>query len=98
MIVVDIDGNSVELPCEFDDFSEKANINFSDCSERAKQNRDLLVRIAEENGLIVNEDEWWHYYDESLKDFGMLYDFSKSEMVPEKEEEVFILIREKKND
>lgn len=93
IILVDINGNEVELPCEFDDFTEKASINYEDCSEIAKQNRDLLIKTANKYGLIVNENEWWHYYDEGLKEFGMRYDYSNSEMVPERENEVFILTR-----
>ena len=93
LVLVDLSGAEVEMPCAFDDFSEKANIKFSKCSEIAKQNRDLLIRVANESGLRVNENEWWHYYDESLKEYGMTYDYSATEMVPEREKEVFVLIR-----
>ena len=88
---VKLDGRSIELPCEFDDFSEKANIYFENCSEEAKNNRDLLIKIASENGLIAHIDEWWHFYDDRLKDYGMGYNYLQSEFVPKKEEEVFNL-------
>lgn len=94
MFVVDLDGNKVELPCEFDDFTGKANIYYNECSDKAKENRDLLISIASKNGLIVNTDEWWHYYDERLKDYGMGYNYSQSTLVPKKETEVFILRNE----
>lgn len=93
LLLVDVSGNEVEMPCKFDDFSEKANIYYDDCSDVAKQNRNLLISIANNHGLIVNENEWWHYYDDSLKEFGMQYDYSKSDMVPENEKEVFVLTR-----
>lgn len=91
IFVVSLDGSSVELPCEFDDFSEKAGINYDGCSETAKHNRDLLINIAKQNGLIVNNDEWWHFYDERLLEYGMKYDYSKSKLKPIGEEKVFIL-------
>ena len=93
LILVDVNGNSVEMPCEFDEFTERANINYEGCSEKAKQNRDLLIEIAAKFGLVVNENEWWHYYDDSLKEYGMHHDYSHSEMVPQKEKEVFVLTR-----
>jgi len=91
MFIVDLEGNNVELPCEFDDFSKKASIYYNDCSEKAKYNRDLLISTANKYGLIVNDDEWWHFYDSRLKDYGMKYEYKKSEFVPKNESEVFIL-------
>ena len=91
IVVVDLDGNEVELPCEFDDFTGKSNINYNDCSEQAKYNRDLLINIASKYGLIVNDDEWWHFYDDSLKEYGMKYDYKHSCFVPLKDQEVFVL-------
>ena len=91
VFVVDLDGNDVELPCEFDDFSEKASINYNECTKQAKHNRDLLINTSKKYGLIVNENEWWHYYDSRLTEYGMKYDYSKSHLVPVGEEEVFIL-------
>ena len=95
ILVVGLDGKEVELPCEFDDFSIKASVNYDGCSINAKRNRDLLIDIAKENGLIVNNDEWWHFYDERLVKYGMKYDYSKSNFIPIGEENVFILCEDK---
>lgn len=86
-----LDGSDVELPCEFDDFTGKANIFYNECSNEAKKNRDLLINIAQKHGLIVNQDEWWHFYDEELKDYGMGFNFIESDLIPQKDTEVFIL-------
>lgn len=91
IFIVNLDASNVELPCEFDDFTGKANIYFKDCSDEAKKNRDLLINIATKHGLIVNEDEWWHFYDNQLEKYGMKYNYSQSEFVPKKEKQVFIL-------
>lgn len=91
ILVVDSFGNKVELPCEFDDFTGKANIYYNECSEKAKYNRDLLINICRKNGLLVNDDEWWHFYDDSLEEYGMKYDYKHSHFVPLKDQEVFIL-------
>ena len=89
--VVDLDGNDVELPCPFDDFSEKACIHYNNCSEQAKYNRDLLISLANKYGLIVNEDEWWHFYDDRLQKYGMKYNYIQTDFVPKNENKVFIL-------
>lgn len=89
--IVKLDGSDIELPCGFDDFSEKARIDYNGCSENAKYNRDLLINTAKKYGLIVNDDEWWHYYDSSLVKYGMKYNYSESEFVPVGEKKVFVL-------
>ena len=91
IFVVNLDGSDVELPCEFDDFSGKSIIYYNECTDDAQYNRDLLINIAKKNGLIVNEDEWWHFYDERLKEYGMKYNYVQSEFVPKREKEVFII-------
>lgn len=94
IFVVELDGGTVELPCEFDDFSIRASVSYDECSDDAKRNRDLLINIAKENGLIVNNDEWWHFYDDRLLEYGMKYDYSNSDFIPVGEEKVFILFDE----
>ena len=91
LFVVNLDGSKAILPCEFDDFTEMANIYFSDCSKEAIENRDLLINVAAKNGLIVNVNEWWHFYDVRLEEYGMKYEYSKSDFKPKMEEKVFIL-------
>lgn len=91
IFVVGLDGSDVELPCEFDDFSIRASVSYDKCSDIAKRNRDILINIAKENGLIVNNDEWWHFYDERLLEYGMKYNYSNSDFIPVGEEKVFVL-------
>ena len=61
--LVDKDGNELEMPSEFDDFSDKANRDFSDCTEVAAQHAQLLEILMEKHGFYGYFDEWWHYYD-----------------------------------
>ena len=91
MFITNIDGSNLELPCEFDDFTEKANIHYDKCSNAAKENRDLLIDISRKYGLIVNESEWWHFIDERLMEKGMKFNYLESDLIPLGQEEVFIL-------
>ena len=90
---VSLDGRKIPLPSEFDDFTGKANIYYDECSEEEKENRDKFIRIVTSNGLTVNEDEWWHFYDNSLLEYGMKYNYKDSKFKPVDEEETFILIK-----
>ena len=61
--LVDGDGNELEMPSEFDDFSAKANRDFSDCTETAAAHAQLLEVLMEKHGFYGYFDEWWHFYD-----------------------------------
>lgn len=61
--LVDRDGNELEMPSEFDDFSAKANRDFSDCTETAAAHAQLLEVLMEKHGFYGYFDEWWHFYD-----------------------------------
>lgn len=90
LTLVKLNGKKVKLPCEFDDFTEASKVNYEGCSKAAKQNRDLLINTAKKHGLTVNNDEWWHFYDNRLNHYGMKYDYSKSSLIPIGADEVFI--------
>ena len=61
--LVDRDGDALEVPSEFDDFSAKANRDFSDCTETAAAHAQLLEVLMEKHGFYGYFDEWWHFYD-----------------------------------
>lgn len=61
----DAEGRELEMPSEFDDFSAKADWDFSDCSEAAAENAELLRKVMENNGLMAYNSEWWHFTDET---------------------------------
>lgn len=56
-------GKEVPVPTEFDDFSTKADRNYSDCSKDAQVNARLLEKIMKKNGFSAYFAEWWHYSD-----------------------------------
>lgn len=91
IFISNIDGSPIELPSEFDDFSEKASIHYNKCSKEAIYNRDLLINTARKHGLIVNESEWWHYIDESIHEKGLHFNYLNSDLIPVDEEKIFIL-------
>lgn len=61
--LVDADGVEVEMPTGFDDFSPLADRNYSDCTESAANNAQLLEILMEKHGFSGYYGEWWHFSD-----------------------------------
>jgi D-alanyl-D-alanine dipeptidase len=58
--LVDRDGKELEMPTEFDNFTEDAGA-YAPCSERAAENRKLLQRLMKARGFEIFPTEWWHF-------------------------------------
>lgn len=63
LTLVDAAGNELEMPTGFDDFSSKADRNYSDCSKEAASHAQLLEILMEKHGFKGYSKEWWHYTD-----------------------------------
>ena len=61
--LVDADGNELEMPTGFDDFSAKADRNYSDCTENTAAHAELLEIFMEKHGFTGYFGEWWHFSD-----------------------------------
>lgn len=62
--LVDAAGNELEMPTGFDDFSAKADRDYSDVSETAAANARLLEDVMQSCGFQGYYREWWHFNDE----------------------------------
>ena len=65
--LVDLDGRELEMPTKFDDFSEKASSMSTTMTALAVKNLSLLTAVMVRHGFKTINSEWWHYYDEDLK-------------------------------
>jgi zinc D-Ala-D-Ala dipeptidase len=54
-------GVNLEMPTDFDDFTERAAIDYAGATERQKKNREILRQAMESDGFKVYPAEWWHY-------------------------------------
>ena len=61
--LVDKEGREVEMPTGFDDFSELADRDYSDCPAAAAENALLLEGVMERHGFRGYRGEWWHFSD-----------------------------------
>ncbi|MGM9550333.1 MAG: M15 family metallopeptidase [Faecousia sp.] len=61
--LVDMAGKELEMPTGFDDFSAKADRDYSDVPEIPTQHALLLQNTMEKHGFTGYFGEWWHFQD-----------------------------------
>lgn len=59
--LVDEFGNELVMPSGFDEFSERAHLNYIGGDKQALANRDLLQKVMTKHGLEPIDTEWWHF-------------------------------------
>jgi zinc D-Ala-D-Ala dipeptidase len=59
--LVDRDGKELEMPTQFDDFTERAYSNDKNASASAKKHRQQLKQAMENHGFTQLKTEWWHF-------------------------------------
>lgn len=57
------DGAELVMPTGFDDFSELADRDYSDCGKEAAANAILLEELMKKYGFKPYSGEWWHFSD-----------------------------------
>jgi D-alanyl-D-alanine dipeptidase len=70
--LVDKAGKELEMPSEFDDFSERAYRDNPDMQPNVRKNLDLLINIMEQNGFRSIDTEWWHFEDVEWQKYEVL--------------------------
>lgn len=61
--LVDQEGRELDMPTGFDDFTARADRNYSDCSDSQADNARLLEQTMEACGFSGYFGEWWHFAD-----------------------------------
>lgn len=61
LTLVTKDGEELEMPSKYDDFSEKSHKNYMLASKIAIKNRLTLQKIMEKHGFMSVDTEWWHF-------------------------------------
>ncbi len=56
-----INGEYLEMPTEFDNFSKKASPLYQNLAQNVIENRDYLISKMHKHGFRVISSEWWHF-------------------------------------
>jgi zinc D-Ala-D-Ala dipeptidase len=70
--LVDINGQEIIMPSEFDDFSPRASRYNTGMSDKARSNMEMLSRIMQDNGFKGIDSELWHFDDTDVYTFPVL--------------------------
>jgi D-alanyl-D-alanine dipeptidase len=71
-------GELVEMPSDYDEFTERASPDYAGGTSVQRANRDLLRKLMEGEGFIVNENEWWHFDHKDWEKYA-IYDIAFSD-------------------
>ncbi len=69
---------AIPMPSGFDEFTERASPNYAGGTSEETANRDLLSKLMEGEGFIVNPREWWHFDYKTWEDYD-IHDISFDE-------------------
>lgn len=72
-------GELLEMPSDFDNFTEKASPDYKGGTAKQRENRDLLRKLMEAEGFTVNKNEWWHFDFKDWEKYA-IYDIAFSEI------------------
>lgn len=61
--MVSSDGKEIKMPTGFDDFSSKADRDYSDCTAEEAENARKLENLMKKAGFRPYQGEWWHFSD-----------------------------------
>lgn len=61
--LVTLKGEPLEMPSEFDDFSDRANRDYSDATPAAAKHAAIMEQAMAAAGFRPYFDEWWHFVD-----------------------------------
>jgi len=70
--LVDMEGNELEMPSGFDDFTGKGARNNNNMSENARKNMELLTEVMVRNGFTTISTEWWHFNDRNSDKYDII--------------------------
>jgi zinc D-Ala-D-Ala dipeptidase len=54
-------GKPLPMPSAYDEFTERASPDYAGGTAEETKNRELLRRLMEAEGFLVNPNEWWHF-------------------------------------
>lgn len=65
-------GASLEMPSGYDEFTERAHVDYDGGNPAARRHRDLLRTAMERHGFTVYPYEWWHFDHDEWRDYPIM--------------------------
>jgi D-alanyl-D-alanine dipeptidase len=61
LTICDMDGRELDMGSGYDEFTERAHMDYAGCTPAQRANRALLQLVMNDAGFTVLPTEWWHY-------------------------------------
>lgn len=71
LTLITLDGAPVEMPTDYDDFSERAHPNFSGNPPHVQANVERLSQAMQRHGFTPLATEWWHFDGPSWEKYAL---------------------------
>ncbi len=65
-------GRPLPMPSGYDEFSERAHLDYRGGSEQTRANRERLQEVMQEHGFLPYASEWWHFDYRDWKKYPIL--------------------------
>ena len=65
--LTDMEGRDLEMPCPFDEMTQRASLACKSISKEGRRNATYLKEVMESVGFLSYKNEWWHFYDISTE-------------------------------
>ena len=72
--LVNAAGEELEMPSGYDVFSPQGDRDYTDCTQEAAENAQLLEAVMTKYGFVGYEGEWWHYADQEEYEIEKIFD------------------------
>jgi len=69
LTIIKPDGTELIMPSEFDEFTNRAHLDYNDGPKEALENRELLQALMNKHGFESLPTEWWHFDLKGWKGF-----------------------------
>jgi len=70
--IVDADGKELEMPSDYDEFTERAHLKYDKAPAHQKANRAKLQTVMLAQGFTPISMEWWHFDAPNAKSYPVL--------------------------
>jgi len=77
--LVDAKGGPLDMPTDFDDFTDRAHADYPGVTADQKRNRSVLAAAMSRHGFVPYPFEWWHFDLEGWEKYPVL-DISPQEL------------------
>ncbi|MEB3291981.1 MAG: M15 family metallopeptidase [Synechococcales bacterium] len=72
LTLVTVQGKALEMPTDFDDFSDRAAQDYAGGTAASRRNRQILRQAMEKRGFTTIVTEWWHFDGPGWQQFPIL--------------------------